>query len=169
METTCGHIWSSSLIAWVRTAPTTEIALDSPSTVYYEVSGTTKSYTVTLLEWYTGSARTTDPATTRTDTFTQDDGRVTTTRTQTYSLNTEYEQLSSPTSTTAWDITVTGHTSILSTVYSQAYYLSSFTYTPSAPCCSTCAVFGGSVQVYAWPTPAPSPPVSTVVGQNFTL
>ena len=50
------------------------------------------------------------------------------------------------------------------------YYASAFTYTAASPCCSSCTIFGGNVQVYAWPTPAPTPAVSTLVdASNFTL
>jgi hypothetical protein len=50
------------------------------------------------------------------------------------------------------------------------YYASSFTYTAASPCCSSCTIFGGNVQVFAWPTPAPTPAVSTLVdASNFTL
>ena len=45
-----------------------------------------------------------------------------------------------------------------------------FSYSPSAPCCLNCTLFGGTVQVYYWPTPAPSPPVTKLVNAaNFTL
>jgi hypothetical protein len=45
-------------------------------------------------------------------------------------------------------------------------------YTASPPCCLSCTVFGGggAVQVFYWPTPAPTPGVSTLVNSaNFTL
>jgi hypothetical protein len=43
-------------------------------------------------------------------------------------------------------------------------------FTPSAPCCLNCTLYGGTVQVYYWPTPAPSPPVTALVdSSNFTL
>lgn len=54
--------------------------------------------------------------------------------------------------------------------YTPYYYVPEFTFTASKPCCLSCTLFGGNVQVYNWPTPAPSPPVSTLVNSNgFTL
>lgn len=45
-----------------------------------------------------------------------------------------------------------------------------FTYSPSSPCCLNCTLFGGTVQVYHWPTSAPSPPVTELVNAaKFTL
>jgi hypothetical protein len=38
-----------------------------------------------------------------------------------------------------------------------------FTFSPPSICCGTCTVYGGDVQVYYWPTPAPNPPVSELV------
>jgi hypothetical protein len=40
VDIVCGSIWSSSLMDWMKTASTTEIALVSPSIVYNEVAGT---------------------------------------------------------------------------------------------------------------------------------
>jgi hypothetical protein len=50
-------------------------------------------------------------------------------------------------------------------------YVESFTWSPSEPCCLNCTMIGGTVQILAWPTPAPSPPVSTLVDveSNYTL
>lgn len=49
-------------------------------------------------------------------------------------------------------------------------YAESFSYTTSKPCCLNCTIFGGTVQVYYWPTSTASPPVSTLVDKsNFTL
>jgi len=54
-------------------------------------------------------------------------------------------------------------------------YVSNFDYTPSAPCCSSCTVYGGTVQVFQWPTatatPTATPAVSLLVDivNNFTL
>lgn len=46
-----------------------------------------------------------------------------------------------------------------------------FSYTAAAPCCYNCSLYGGDVQVYAWPTPAPTPAVTKLVdsANNFTL
>jgi hypothetical protein len=50
------------------------------------------------------------------------------------------------------------------------YYIDTWTYTAEPPCCLGCTLFGGSVQVYYWPTPASSPSVSTLVNSaGFTL
>jgi hypothetical protein len=51
----------------------------------------------------------------------------------------------------------------------------SFSFTPSAPCCGTCVLSAGDVQVYHWPQAtaapsAPAPSVSMLVNSNgFTL
>ena len=48
-----------------------------------------------------------------------------------------------------------------------------FTWTASGPCCNTCSIFGGTVQVYYWPSTVSAQPsgVATVVDsiRNFTL
>jgi len=50
------------------------------------------------------------------------------------------------------------------------YYNENWYYTATPPCCLNCTLFGGNVQVYYWPTPAPSPPVSRLVNAaGFTL
>jgi hypothetical protein len=50
------------------------------------------------------------------------------------------------------------------------YYVPEFTFIASKPCCLSCTIFGGTVDVYNWPTPAPSPPISTLVNaEGFTL
>lgn len=55
-------------------------------------------------------------------------------------------------------------------LYTSAYYVSNFTYTPTGSCCVGCTLFGDKAQVFLWPTPAPSPPVSILVdSSNFTL
>lgn len=47
----------------------------------------------------------------------------------------------------------------------------SFVFAASAPCCDRCSIFADNVDVEYWPTPAPTPPVSTLVDEasNFTL
>lgn len=46
----------------------------------------------------------------------------------------------------------------------------SFSPTISSPCCLNCTFFGGNVQVYYWPTPAPTANISTLVNDaGFTL
>lgn len=53
---------------------------------------------------------------------------------------------------------------------SAVYYQQPWDFVASPPCCSSCTLFGGTVQVYFWPTPAPSPPVSILTNtDNFTL
>jgi hypothetical protein len=39
-----------------------------------------------------------------------------------------------------------------------------FWYTAEPPCCGQCSVYGDGVEVEYWPTPAPSPPVTALVG-----
>lgn len=49
-------------------------------------------------------------------------------------------------------------------------YANDWTFTASSPCCSTCSLSGGNVQVQYWPTPAPTPNVTALVDENgFTL
>jgi hypothetical protein len=43
------------------------------------------------------------------------------------------------------------------------YYEETWTCTAEPPCCLDCTLFGGDVQVYYWPTPAPDPPISTLI------
>jgi len=45
-----------------------------------------------------------------------------------------------------------------------------FTWTASEPCCQSCYISGGSVDVFYWPTATQNPPVSTLVdAKGFTL
>ena len=56
--------------------------------------------------------------------------------------------------------------------YGPLYYVQDhLDFTASEPCCESCTLYGGSVQVYYWPTTeAQSPPVSTLVNSaGFTL
>jgi len=50
-------------------------------------------------------------------------------------------------------------------------YATPFAFTASSPCCSSCSLFGDEVQIFHWPTAAPSPAVSRLVNtaDNFTL
>ena len=49
-------------------------------------------------------------------------------------------------------------------------YDESWDYVASKQCCLNCTLFGENVQVYFWPTPAPSPLVSTLINaNNYTL
>jgi hypothetical protein len=45
-----------------------------------------------------------------------------------------------------------------------------FAFTASPPCCGSCSIIGGHVQVAYWPTPAPTPATSILVDEanNFT-
>ena len=45
-----------------------------------------------------------------------------------------------------------------------------FTWTASEPCCRACSIYGGSVQVFYWPTATQNPPVSTLIdSKGFIL
>lgn len=51
-----------------------------------------------------------------------------------------------------------------------AYYVSQWTFVATTPCCQTCYLSGGNVQVQFWPTPAPKPNVTAVVDKSgFTF
>lgn len=51
-----------------------------------------------------------------------------------------------------------------------AYYEGDVGFTASKPCCLSCYLTGGDVQVYFWPTPALTPAVTKLVDQSgFTL
>ncbi len=51
-----------------------------------------------------------------------------------------------------------------------AYYNESWQFVATSPCCQTCYLSGGNVQVQYWPTPAPTPAVTALVNSNgFTL
>ncbi len=53
---------------------------------------------------------------------------------------------------------------------SYVQYVDFFTFAPPTGCCLNCTLYGGNVQVYYWPTPAPTPAVSTLVNDvGFTL
>ena len=54
--------------------------------------------------------------------------------------------------------------------YTAYDYVPTFTWIPAEPCCSRCIIFGGTVSVFHFPTPAPTPAVSILVDRdNFTL
>jgi hypothetical protein len=58
------------------------------------------------------------------------------------------------------------------TVSEETFFENTFTWVPTATqCCLNCTISGGAIQVMVWPTPAPSPPVSTLVdaAANFTF
>jgi hypothetical protein len=44
-----------------------------------------------------------------------------------------------------------------------------FAFSATSPCCGRCTIVGGPVQLFYWPTPAPDPPVSTLISSGFTL
>lgn len=56
-------------------------------------------------------------------------------------------------------------------IQTSVLYDEPWSFVPTTPCCLNCSIFGGTVQVYYWATPAPSPPVSILVdsANNFTL
>lgn len=41
-----------------------------------------------------------------------------------------------------------------------------FVYTADPPCCGGCTITGQRVEISYWPTPAPTPPVTELVGTN---
>jgi hypothetical protein len=61
-------------------------------------------------------------------------------------------------------------TQIDTTTQSYVFAVDSFQFTAAVPCCLSCTLYGGNVQVYYWPTPAITPAVSTLVNTaGFTL
>lgn len=164
-DSTCGLIWISSLKNWIVTAPTTLGPVIPASDVYFTVTATTtigisrtqnttdikgsEGHSVYIGTNYKGSSTTIN-----------------------YMFETDSESVVWA-STTRWTSTITGYTSLLSTrsAHQDAYFVSPFSFVAASPCCSSCTLFGGTVQVYDWPTPAPQPPVSILVDpkNNFTL
>jgi len=162
-DSICGMQWYSSLEAWMSTAPTALGPTLAASDVYEIVIGTTTKYLV-----HTESDE---------DFFwTSSTIYEYTSKGAVYTTTGEVDGDSpSPTWQSSWTVTsmVSGFTSLLSTrsAHRDTYWVSAFTFTPSAPCCSSCTVLGGTVQVLNWPTPAPQPSVSILVDakNNYTL
>jgi len=76
----------------------------------------------------------------------------------------------------AWDVQKTtsiAHVDITTRpAYTPYSYQSIFTYKPSAPCCSSCTLYGSDVQVFYWPATRAngSAPATTLVNEvGFTL
>lgn len=164
-DLTCGLIWSKSLADWIASAPTTLGPLIPPSDVYTIIIGTTVTMVsrtqsleeITLSAGYTTLIGTNYKGVSFTET-----------------VDFEYDSESLVWgSTTTITSTIPGVTSFVSTrsAHRDAYFVSPFSFVPSSPCCSSCTLFGGTVQVFNWPTPAPEPPVSVLVDpeNNFTL
>jgi hypothetical protein len=156
-DTSCGSAWSTALLDWMKTAPTTLGPEIPASDVYSIVIGTTITvtyYSFLYSETEVSLGVSTEPNGKLLHMYSDSESAM-------------WSSLSTLTTTT------TGLTSLLSTrsAHRDAYFLSGFTFTAATPCCSTCTLFGGTVQVYQWPTPAPSPPVSILVDEknNFTL
>jgi hypothetical protein len=164
-DSTCGMIWMKSLKDWMATASTTLGPVISASDVYYTVTGTT-SRGIARNQSLSDSE---GPISTSYSTWTNSKGILTTERIIVQSGEEEVVWQS----TTRWTTTITGYTSLLSTrsEHRDTYFVSPFSFVPSSPCCSSCTLYGGTVQVYAWPTPAPQPPTSILVDtiNNFTL
>lgn len=164
-DSSCGAIWMTSLTNWMATAPTTLGPLVSASEVYEIQIGTT------LTTWSRTESLTDIFLSEGSVTYTETNLKgVLTTETMKEEFNSESQLWASTTIITK---TITGITSLLSTrsEHREPYFVSPFTFSPSAACCSTCTIFGGTVQVFNWPTPAPQPPTSILVDSknNFTL
>jgi hypothetical protein len=152
-------------VEWIATAPTTLGPLIPASDVYTIVIGTTET-----IESRTQSL-TDIQLTTSYNTYTGTNLKgITTTEMDVFEAASESLVWGS---TTTWTTTTPGVTSFLSarSAHRDAYFISPFTFVPSSPCCSSCTLFGGTVQVFNWPAPAPEPPVSILVDpkNNFTL
>jgi hypothetical protein len=83
-----------------------------------------------------------------------------------------YDQFKSTGEVTSWQITPTGENGQPVTTETFVQYEDWFTFVPKAGsgCCLNCTLYGGNVQVYYWPTPAPTPAASILVNEaNFTL
>jgi hypothetical protein len=164
-DSSCGMIWMKSLTDWMATASTTLGPLISASEVYEIITGTTetiRSRTESLTDITLSTGWTTYE-------YTNKKGQLTT-RTDQEIFASESDIWASTTTTTH---TITAMTSLLSTrpEHRDPYFVTPFTFIPSAPCCSSCTLFGGTVRVFNWPTPAPQPPTTILVDlkNNFTL
>jgi len=164
-DSICGKQWYTSLLDWMSTAPTALGPTIAASDVYDIITGSTTKYLVITED------NVDVPVTTYTTTYPDIDRQGSAiTRTE---LVTQHSP--SPTWESSYTVTsmTSGFTSLLSTrsAHRDTYWISAFEFTPSAPCCSSCTVYGGTVQVMNWPTPAPEPPISILVDtkNNFTL
>lgn len=86
----------------------------------------------------------------------------------------EYISTAPVTTSTAVEVTTTTNsdaqiTSFTTTEVDVWYNGPAFSYPTKSPCCLNCTLFGGTVQVYYWPTAAPNataPPVTALVDRN---
>jgi hypothetical protein len=83
-----------------------------------------------------------------------------------------YDQFKSTGEVTSWQITPTGENGQPVNTETFVQYKEWFNFVPKegSGCCLNCTLYGGNVQVYYWPTPAPTPAASILVNEaNFTL
>ena len=72
---------------------------------------------------------------------------------------------------TTQTVTYSDQSEVAYTTEAWVHFEGGFSYKAAEPCCYNCSLYGGNVQVYYWPTPAPTPGVTKLVdiANNFTL
>lgn len=191
----CADVYTSQYKSWLATAPLTvtvipehtivadgvqtEAVIESMLVAYTTIDPTS---TITLTNEQV-SIPTDAPSSaiqnrtyTDIETYLEQYGeRLIVTKTTTYSVYVWEESFPEPNLLSTWS-TYTAYadyprtTVVVPATSAPLTFVGNFTYTPSGKCCAVCTLFGNDVQVYYWPTPAPSPAVSTLVNTNgFTL
>ena len=176
---TCAQRFFTSMNDYLSTAPITPFSTVAETTL--QVSGTFTSYFSESTSTGT-SLQTTVVTSVLTSGQTGGDSTTVITFAETNGFKTEItETLDIYTTTTEVDIgttttvpytTVTASVDEVQAPITEYSYVSSFAFTASPPCCSSCSLFGNNVQVYYWPstTAAPNASSSTLTDSNgFTL
>jgi len=178
----CSGVWESQLQTWFSTAPITYGKAVPATTISESFTGEVVTETLPGSPYSTSSFLTTAtydeytsvrPAETTETLYlvnsvgvqepeTIYDNPVTSTFTNAY--------ISYGTITSVWTIDGEAGSGPTIAAHTTASYVDVFSYHPTSPCCSSCTLYGGDVQVYYWPTPNPMPKISTLVNsKNFTL
>jgi hypothetical protein len=181
----CGGVWSSQFNQWLATAPITSGSIIPAETITRSSGEVISTVTAADLVYST----TFSGMTTETETLEDIPSGAPAESTWTHyavdpdgvkALTTNYLSFFTATysdeikllTTSYYTITNMALTTLIepaTTPFAQ-YVSPYFSYQASSPCCMFCTLYGKNVQVYYWPTPAASPPVSTLVNAaNFTL
>jgi hypothetical protein len=185
---TCMDSWYISFNQWLSTAPITSGSTMPESVTAHTVTAETGTrvalYSGQTLAGYTTVEETMmvilygegTPLTTRTIYDVDADGvqYAAETVTQGHSVYTQVDPVYSSVPVSWTTFTNSPTTDIYWTypAFAQAYYVSDFSYSASAPCCGNCSWVGDDVQVFYWPsvTAAPEAASSILVdSSNFTL